>query len=182
MCMHTCIHAYSSSYYKQYEYVYIHVYVHTVLVYRMTNKVCIHTCIHAYVYIHNLYIHMCVYIYIYSRIHVYSCKYSSGCVIIFMNMYLYMHSSLPMNMHITLTHLHRWMAPESIQTRRYSHKSDVYAFGILMWEMWSSGKYPYMLISDDEKVASRYALQDFHVYSSGMHDFCSLCVTVAAYV
>ncbi len=55
----------------------------------------------------------------------------------------------------TYAHIYRWMAPESIQTRKYSHKSDVYAFGILMWEMWSNGAYPYMLISEDEKVASR---------------------------
>ncbi len=49
----------------------------------------------------------------------------------------------------------RWMAPESITTRRYSHKSDVYAFGILLWEMWAGGAYPYMLVADDEEVASR---------------------------
>lgn len=51
------------------------------------------------------------------------------------------------------------MAPESIQTRRYSHLSDVYALGILMWEMWSGGKYPYMLLSNDEEVAGRLVYQ-----------------------
>jgi hypothetical protein len=49
----------------------------------------------------------------------------------------------------------RWMAPESIRTRRFSNKSDVYSFGILLWEMWSGGSYPFMLISSEEEVASR---------------------------
>jgi hypothetical protein len=47
------------------------------------------------------------------------------------------------------------MAPESIKTRKYSHKSDVYAFGILLWEMWSDGSFPFMLVADDEDVAKR---------------------------
>ena len=51
---------------------------------------------------------------------------------------------------------HRWMAPESIRTRRFSHKSDVYAFGILLWEIWSGGSFPFMFISDDADVARRY--------------------------
>ena len=47
------------------------------------------------------------------------------------------------------------MAPESIQYRRFSHKSDVYAFGMLLWEMWSGGAFPFMLLADDEEVARR---------------------------
>jgi hypothetical protein len=49
------------------------------------------------------------------------------------------------------------MAPESIKARRFSSKSDVYAFGILLWEMWSEGSYPFMLVNDDEEVARRYS-------------------------
>ena len=47
------------------------------------------------------------------------------------------------------------MAPESIRFRQYSQKSDVYAFGTLLWEMWSSGEHPFMLVADDEEVARR---------------------------
>eukprot|EP00960_Hanusia_phi_P039119 753770-Hanusia_phi.AAC.3 len=31
----------------------------------------------------------------------------------------------------------RWMAPESITRRQYSEKSDVWAFGVTMWEIWT---------------------------------------------
>jgi serine/threonine protein kinase len=47
------------------------------------------------------------------------------------------------------------MAPESIQRRIYSEKSDVYAFGILLWEMWSGGEIPFSNIPSDEDVIAR---------------------------
>ncbi|XP_055354012.1 fibroblast growth factor receptor 4-like [Paramacrobiotus metropolitanus] len=37
----------------------------------------------------------------------------------------------------------RWMAPESIRQRTFSQKSDVWSFGILMWELFSLGETPY---------------------------------------
>ena len=37
----------------------------------------------------------------------------------------------------------RWMAPESIVDGRYSHKTDVWAFGIVLWEVFSFGATPY---------------------------------------
>jgi c-src tyrosine kinase len=47
----------------------------------------------------------------------------------------------------------RWMAPESIKYRRYSQKSDVYTFGMLLWEMWSSGMIPFPTIAADAQAA-----------------------------
>jgi hypothetical protein len=47
------------------------------------------------------------------------------------------------------------MAPESIRFRLYSQKSDAYAFGTLLWEMWSSCEHPFMLVADYEEVARR---------------------------
>ncbi|XP_055357504.1 vascular endothelial growth factor receptor 1-like isoform X2 [Paramacrobiotus metropolitanus] len=37
----------------------------------------------------------------------------------------------------------RWMPPESISSGIFSEKSDVWSFGVLMWEMFSLGALPY---------------------------------------
>jgi hypothetical protein len=47
----------------------------------------------------------------------------------------------------------RWMAPESIMRRMYSKKSDVWSFGVLLYEVWTLGMIPYHLIADDKEVA-----------------------------
>ena len=49
----------------------------------------------------------------------------------------------------------RWMPPEAIQRRKFSEKSDVWAFGVLLWELWSYAQIPFHLISNDEEVARR---------------------------
>jgi len=35
----------------------------------------------------------------------------------------------------------RWSAPEVIERRQFSKASDVWSFGIVLWEMWTKGKY-----------------------------------------
>lgn len=37
----------------------------------------------------------------------------------------------------------RWMAAEVIQDNKYSHYSDVWSFGVLLWEVMTRGKTPY---------------------------------------
>ncbi|CAD5230051.1 unnamed protein product [Bursaphelenchus okinawaensis] len=37
----------------------------------------------------------------------------------------------------------RWLAPETLTLLQYSSKSDVFSFGILMWEVFSDGQDPY---------------------------------------
>jgi serine/threonine protein kinase len=37
----------------------------------------------------------------------------------------------------------RWMAPESIRSQVFSTKSDVFAYGILLWEIMSKGALPH---------------------------------------
>jgi len=37
----------------------------------------------------------------------------------------------------------RWMAPEVITRRQITNKSDVWSFGVLMWEIFSLGAVPY---------------------------------------
>ena len=38
----------------------------------------------------------------------------------------------------------RWMAIESLYNRKYSTYSDVWSFGVVLWEMFSFGKTPYL--------------------------------------
>ncbi len=37
----------------------------------------------------------------------------------------------------------RWTAPEVIKYRKYSFSSDVWSYGILLWEIMSFGEKPY---------------------------------------
>eukprot|EP00191_Tetraselmis_sp_GSL018_P015227 CAMPEP_0177588188 /NCGR_PEP_ID=MMETSP0419_2-20121207/6089_1 /TAXON_ID=582737 /ORGANISM="Tetraselmis sp., Strain GSL018" /LENGTH=692 /DNA_ID=CAMNT_0019078363 /DNA_START=162 /DNA_END=2237 /DNA_ORIENTATION=+ len=37
----------------------------------------------------------------------------------------------------------RWMSPEAIVRGRWSEKSDVWAFGVLLWELWSAAMIPF---------------------------------------
>ena len=37
----------------------------------------------------------------------------------------------------------RWMSPESIEHKFFDERTDVWSFGILIWELMSSGKTPY---------------------------------------
>ena len=47
----------------------------------------------------------------------------------------------------------RWMALESLERRQYSRMSDVWSFAVLMYEIWSLGKFPYHDIHDDREVS-----------------------------
>lgn len=44
----------------------------------------------------------------------------------------------------------RWTAPEAILYRKFTHKSDVWSFGIVMWEIWTQGQHPYAEFSNVE--------------------------------
>ncbi|XP_059106296.1 cytoplasmic tyrosine-protein kinase BMX [Peromyscus eremicus] len=46
----------------------------------------------------------------------------------------------------------KWSSPEVFHYFKYSSKSDVWAFGILMWEVFSLGKQPYDLYDNSEVV------------------------------
>ena len=54
----------------------------------------------------------------------------------------------------------RWMLPEAIQRSRWSEKSDVWAWGVTVWEMFTHGMVPYRsaagtFIAQDSEVAQR---------------------------
>ena len=55
----------------------------------------------------------------------------------------------------------RWMAPESIEHKRFSTSSDVWSYGILLWEMFNPTKMPYPEYSDVQltaKLAKGYTM------------------------
>ncbi|KAG7273689.1 hypothetical protein CRUP_017442 [Coryphaenoides rupestris] len=50
------------------------------------------------------------------------------------------HTSLPV----------RWMPPESVLYRRFTVASDVWSFGVVLWEVFTSGRKPWSQLSDTE--------------------------------
>ena len=46
----------------------------------------------------------------------------------------------------------RWTAPEAIAYRKFTSASDVWSYGIVMWEVMSFGKRPYRDMSNQDVV------------------------------
>ena len=46
----------------------------------------------------------------------------------------------------------RWMPPESISQHKFSSASDVWSFGILLWEMFNPGIIPYKRLDDEQVI------------------------------
>lgn len=46
----------------------------------------------------------------------------------------------------------RWMPPESILYRKFSLESDIWSFGILLWEIFSFGRQPFYQLSNLEVI------------------------------
>ena len=44
----------------------------------------------------------------------------------------------------------RWTAPEAIQYRKFTNASDVWSYGIVMWEVMSFGERPYWDMSNQD--------------------------------
>ncbi|XP_062268195.1 muscle, skeletal receptor tyrosine-protein kinase [Platichthys flesus] len=56
----------------------------------------------------------------------------------------------------------RWMPPESIFYNRYTTESDVWAYGVVLWEIFSHGMQPYFGMGHEEVI---YYVRDGHILS-----------------
>lgn len=52
----------------------------------------------------------------------------------------------------------RWMPPESILYRKFSTESDVWSFGVVLWEIFTYGKQPWYQLSNTEVSSARRPL------------------------
>ncbi|KAJ8347169.1 hypothetical protein SKAU_G00285700 [Synaphobranchus kaupii] len=57
----------------------------------------------------------------------------------------------------------RWMPPESIFYNRYTTESDVWAYGVVLWEIFSNGMQPYYGMAHEEVI---YYVRDGHILGS----------------
>ena len=53
----------------------------------------------------------------------------------------------------------RWMPPESVLYRKFSIESDVWSFGVVLWEIFSYGRQPWFELSNMEVFNYVYLLQ-----------------------
>lgn len=72
----------------------------------------------------------------------------------------------------------KWASPEVFSYGRYSSKSDVWSFGVLMWEVFSEGKMPYENRSNlevVEDITSGFRLYKPRLASQQVYQIMNLC-------
>uniref|UniRef100_A0A670K1D0 Tyrosine-protein kinase receptor n=1 Tax=Podarcis muralis TaxID=64176 RepID=A0A670K1D0_PODMU len=73
---------------------------------------------------------------------VYSTDYYRSCCVLCSIMQVGGHTMLPI----------RWMPPESIMYRKFTTESDVWSFGVILWEIFTYGKQPWFQLSNTEVI------------------------------
>ena len=53
----------------------------------------------------------------------------------------------------------KWTAPEALLYRKYSTASDVWSYGMVMFEIWSVGKTPFRLLNNSDMIARLQSCQ-----------------------
>ena len=72
----------------------------------------------------------------------------------------------------------RWMAPESICDGQFTCKSDVWSYGVVLWEIATLAELPYQGLSNDEvlsHVKRGHHLPRPEICSDLLHDLMSEC-------
>eukprot|EP00050_Salpingoeca_kvevrii_P001403 m.169080 g.169080 ORF g.169080 m.169080 type:complete len:896 (+) comp10362_c3_seq3:3132-5819(+) len=69
----------------------------------------------------------------------------------------------------------RWMAPEALQEGRFATASDVWAFGVFMWEVFSFGCLPYFEYTNAEVAEKRPTLARPRKCPTSMFEVMRLC-------
>ena len=76
----------------------------------------------------------------------------------------------------------KWTAPEALNYRKYSSTSDVWSYGILLYEIWALGYKPYHELTNSEvNAVSSISKFDcfpdlyYYVYSGTFPCTCRLC-------
>ena len=53
----------------------------------------------------------------------------------------------------------KWTAPEALLYRKYSTASDVWSYGMVMFEIWSVGKTPFQLLNNSDVIVRLQSCQ-----------------------
>ncbi|XP_067657900.1 uncharacterized protein [Haliotis asinina] len=72
----------------------------------------------------------------------------------------------------------RWMAPESLSTGFYDSKSDVWSFGVLMWELMTRGLVPFQDIADQkvqDAIVEGFRLGKPQMLSEDLYELMNSC-------
>ena len=55
----------------------------------------------------------------------------------------------------------RWMSPESMKYGKFTTESDVWAFGVVLWEIFSCGKQPHYGHGNEEVCIIMHTLETY---------------------
>ena len=72
----------------------------------------------------------------------------------------------------------RWSAPEALEDRKFSEASEIWSFGILMYEVWTKGALPYQGMHNQKvwvQVSNGYRLPKPDGCSQEVYDLMLKC-------